>query len=59
MLPSDPSPVLGWHVAQAAATPDRTTWEQDEVEKWSPWRNGKRYVCRSGRYGNGKRPGEH
>ncbi|MFF3598044.1 hypothetical protein [Kitasatospora indigofera] len=46
MLPSDPSPVPGRHVAQAAATPDRTTWEQDEVEKWSPWRNG-------------KRPGEH
>ncbi|MFE3114171.1 hypothetical protein [Kitasatospora indigofera] len=43
VLPSDPSPVPGRHVAQTAATPDRTTREQAEVEKWSPWRDGPRW----------------
>ncbi|GGV45828.1 hypothetical protein GCM10010495_74330 [Kitasatospora herbaricolor] len=43
VLPTGPSPVPGRHVAQAAANPDRTTWEQAEVETWSPWRNGPRW----------------
>ncbi|MFJ1708710.1 hypothetical protein [Kitasatospora sp. NPDC088346] len=43
LLPADPEPVPGRHVTQAASNPGQTTWEQDQVKAWSPWRNGLRW----------------
>ncbi|MFJ6140537.1 hypothetical protein [Kitasatospora sp. NPDC092286] len=53
-------PVPGRHVAAAAAAPERLPDEQDKVERWSPFEGGPRWICRSGRYGDGSYPtGQH
>ncbi|MGW3185465.1 hypothetical protein ACWDD9_39965 [Kitasatospora sp. NPDC001119] len=36
-------PVPGRAVAAAAAFPDRSTWEEQQVKRWSPWQDGPRW----------------
>ncbi|CAN3981236.1 hypothetical protein [Kitasatospora purpeofusca] len=42
----------------AAARPVSNA-EREAVERWSPFRSGPRYVCRSGRYGDGTPAKQH
>ncbi|MFF2039014.1 hypothetical protein ACFVVX_01195 [Kitasatospora sp. NPDC058170] len=52
------SDLLAGRRADAAARPVSNA-EREAVERWSPFRGGPRYVCRSGRYGDGTPAPKH
>ncbi|MFJ4192117.1 hypothetical protein [Kitasatospora sp. NPDC089509] len=49
-------PAPGRYVDRAAAEPERLPDEQTKVERWSPFEGGPRWICPSGRYGDGSSP---
>ncbi|MGA5823534.1 hypothetical protein ACPC54_37425 [Kitasatospora sp. NPDC094028] len=55
-LPDADLPVPGRFVDAAAAEPERLPGEQQSVERWSPFEGGPRWICPSGRYGDGTYP---
>ncbi|MBD0671620.1 hypothetical protein [Streptomyces sp. CBMA156] len=56
VLPDADLPVPGRFVDAAAAEPERLPDEQQSVERWSPFEGGPRWICPSGRYGDGSYP---